>query len=113
MAENDDAAATTDMLNEGTPPSQMSEDGGSISHTYENSLQRKNYSISPNGRKERFDFWEAEPPVQAGNQTTSRTPPEISEYANTEDICSNERVYANTLPRTAPDLTGNQTCYTE
>ena len=87
----------TDLLGKRDPPSSGDDDGG-IAHTYENSLQRKNFSISPNGRRERFHFWTEERPVQAS--------PETCEYANAEDICPNERVYANTLPRRDPDFTG-------
>ena len=45
------------LLLKGSPDSgSTTGDGGTgDSHTYENSLQRKNFSISPNGRRTRFE----------------------------------------------------------
>ena len=93
------------LLSDRNPPSESSEEDAER-HTYENSLQRKNLSISPNGRRERFDFWTDERPVQA----PSRTRLDASENADREDTSSRERVYANTLPRTAPNSSENSNC---
>ena len=50
--ENDKLLSLKGSLGSGS----TSGDGSTIdSHTYENSLQRKNLSISPNGRRTRFD----------------------------------------------------------